>query len=622
MRILIYGYGRLGKILKQSLESLADVKVYSRSYREVNEKDFERFDFIFLTIPENAYPEVIEKIKNYAKDSIVVDCASTKEFSIPFLKKAGVKFISIHPLFGHNIYPEFSQIVILKDGLWNSDEVKPLYELLEKASFDLVYLSVAEHKELVTQLQTISHFVLLAFYNYFKDSKINTALSLGLRRLAERVFEQNWEVIYTIQSRGKEYRKRFLQYLLELDSKIDKEEEFRKLFHEVDTRISRALILNYCKLYNWPSNLTEARYYLDVIDKLIIDLVSLRLKVGKEVVAEIKKKENKPVYNPQAELRRLNKLLPYIKEKALNEFLSESLIRFLIEWTKLEEYKYVGSLVRVGVLGPIGSFSDEAALRLFGSRLGFIYYDKISRIVENVSNGSIDLGIIPIENILGGTVSETIDALIKYDVSIIAEYWHPINLQLVAKKEIPLEKIRRVYSHPQAIAQAGEFLNKYLSNAEIVFTKSTSEAINFLDDESAAIVSREAALLYGLKILRENIQDSKENKTRFIVISKRKLVTGDTTSLFFTTQDKPGALKEVLEIFYKFNINLRKLESRPDRRNLGKYIFYTEAERQLDDKVLEELKQKTDWFKILGSYREFRDPKEFLEIINRFHQSQ
>ncbi len=617
MRLLIYGYGRLGRTIKEALEGFAEIKVYSRSYKEVSEKEFSTFDYIFLAIPEKAYPEALVKIKENAPNALVIDAASTKERVIPLLKKFRLNYVSIHPLFGHLIFPEFSPIVVLKVGSWESEKAKKFYELLRKASFVLEFMDLEEHKERITKLQTISHFLLLAFIDYFKEEKTFTALALALRRLAERVLEQNPEVIFTIQQRGSKYREEFLNYLQELHLKLFDQSEFNKIFEKKSFELSRAYILNYAKLFDLPKTLNEARFYLDIIDKLILDLINLRLKIGKEVIAEEKRKKNLPIYNEKAELRRLNKMLRFANERNLNPLWTKNEINLLIQWTKEEEYAYLGTFYTIGVLGPIGSFSDEAALRLFGSRYPFVYFNKVSEIIRAVSEGEIDLGLVPIENVLGGTVSETIDALLKYDVKIIAEYWHPINLVLAAKKEMPLDKVERVLSHPQAISQASGFLERYLPRAEIVFTRSTSEAASLLRENDVAILSEEAAIINNLVILARNIQDNKENKTRFILVSKKGYDDGKVTALFFTTEDKPGALKEVLEVFSQHGVNLRKLESRPDRRNIGKYVFYVEAEAKLGNEVLDDLKGVTDWYKLLGSFVEINSPQETYQLLSK-----
>jgi chorismate mutase/prephenate dehydratase len=174
-----------------------------------------------------------------------------------------------------------------------------------------------------------------------------------------------------------------------------------------------------------------------------------------------------------------------------------------------------------------------------------------------------------------------------------------------------LKDIKVVYSHPQAIIQCQNFLKSYLSNAKIKYTNSTADAINLLDNKSAAITSETAAMLNDCVILKKGIQDSKLNKTKFYLISK-KPSDGNITALLFSVEDKPGALKKVLDIFYKYKINLRKLESRPDKQNIGRYIFVTEAEQRLDKKIIEKIKKQVIYFKNLGSFNPINDFKDLL----------
>ena len=153
-----------------------------------------------------------------------------------------------------------------------------------------------------------------------------------------------------------------------------------------------------------------------------------------------------------------------------------------------------------------------------------------------------------------------------------------------------------------------KFINNYLPNVEIRYTSSTSDAIRLLDKYSAAIASETAARLNKLYILRKGIQDITKNITRFYLIRKKGKgeKKGSVTALFFGVEDRPGALKDVLEVFYKRNINLRKLESRPARTKLGEYIFFVEAERNLNDEELIELRKVTTFYKIIGIFDEIK----------------
>ena len=250
-------------------------------------------------------------------------------------------------------------------------------------------------------------------------------------------------------------------------------------------------------------------------------------------------------------------------------------------------------------------------MKIFKSRNRLKYYDSIEDIFKAVDSEEVKYGLVPIENTYGGTVVQTLECLIKYNVYVVGEYTLDINHCLVSKRHMNLKDIKVVYSHPQAVIQCQNFLKSYLSNAKIKYTNSTADAINLLDNKSAAITSETAAMLNDCVILKKGIQDSKLNKTKFYLISK-KPSDGNITALLFSVEDKPGALKKVLDIFYKYKINLRKLESRPDKQNIGRYIFFTEAEQRLDKKIIEKIKKQVIYFKNLGSFNPINDFKDLL----------
>jgi chorismate mutase/prephenate dehydratase len=273
--------------------------------------------------------------------------------------------------------------------------------------------------------------------------------------------------------------------------------------------------------------------------------------------------------------------------------------------TKEEEYRVLGICKTLAVLGPAGSFSEEVALKLVGSRLPLKYCSTTDEIIRNVEEGNADYGLVPIENSVNGTVLPVLDALLKSNVEVFGETSLEVSHCLASKRNIPFREIKVVYSHPQAIAQCMGFINNYLPQAEIRYTSSTSDAISLLDENSAAIVSENAAKLHRLFLLKKRIQDvGGRNVTRFYIIRKRGSgdLKGGITSLFFGVEDRPGALKAVLEVFYRKNINMRKLESRPARTGLGDYIFFVEVEEDLSDEELAELRNVTTFCHVVGVF--------------------
>jgi len=278
--------------------------------------------------------------------------------------------------------------------------------------------------------------------------------------------------------------------------------------------------------------------------------------------------------------------------------------------------------MRIGILGPEGTFSETAAmLWLKGRRSGTIknaelrYYETIVDVSESIMRREVEYGIVPIENSLEGSVGETLDLLSsennEAEMRIVGEILVPIKICLLAKGSFA--PLRKVVSHPHALAQCKQFIRERLKvkGVEVKSVDSTAGAAKMAmeDGEVAALASEEAAKKYGLTILAENVQD-KESVTRFVALSSSDIETvptgKDKTSLLIYLMDRPGALYEVLGEFAQRGINLTKIESRPSKRALGDYMFHIDCEGHLEDEeikeALEGVKRKVAMLKVLGSY--------------------
>lgn len=264
----------------------------------------------------------------------------------------------------------------------------------------------------------------------------------------------------------------------------------------------------------------------------------------------------------------------------------------------------------IGLLGPEGTYSQKAANQLdINARLK--YFDDLEDVVESVLARDVDCGIVPIENSLEGSVGITLDALKEHDINITGEIIVPVSHCLLSKGS--MDDVKVILSHPQALAQCRKFIRTHFKYARTQTTGSTSHAAKLTSEfpEMAAIASRESAKHYGLNILADDIQDHKENFTRFIVLGKQMPApTGhDKTSIIVHLgHDKPGGLYDLLGEFASRNINLTKIESRPSKLGLGDYLFYIDMEgHQLDVHVrdaLEGIGKLADQIKIIGSYPE------------------
>lgn len=264
----------------------------------------------------------------------------------------------------------------------------------------------------------------------------------------------------------------------------------------------------------------------------------------------------------------------------------------------------------VAFQGVRGAFSEKAALGMLGPDIRLFPCPTLAQVFRAVEEKEADTGLVPIENSLGGSIVDTYDLLLARGLSIVGETALPVVQCLMTLPGTRLSGIRRVYSHPQAIAQCERFLRG--RGWEIHAVYDTAGAAKLISEQKledgAAIASAHAAPLYGLKLEREGIQDSKLNVTRFVQIARKSVAaTGrDRTSIVFATRDVPGALWKSLSIFAIRDINLKKLESRPSKKRVWNYVFYVDLEGHASEgavaKALEHLREISHYVKVLGSY--------------------
>ena len=268
---------------------------------------------------------------------------------------------------------------------------------------------------------------------------------------------------------------------------------------------------------------------------------------------------------------------------------------------------------RVGYLGPKGTFSHEALKKYIGQEECIsIDFASIPEIFMAFAQDILDEAVVPMENSIEGAVSATMDMISQgTGLMIKAEIIIPVRACLLAKNGADISGIRYVLSHPQPLGQCRMFLSSRMPHALTKVASSTTAAAEEVAagcGDSAAIASKTAAEVYGLEVLKEDIQDYDNNFTRFIVISKSDAArTGnDKTSIVFSTEDKPGSLYRVLDIFNLWDINMTRIESRPAKNKLGRYVFFVDIEGHREDEALRDaltmVKRKTSFLRILGSY--------------------
>jgi prephenate dehydratase len=268
--------------------------------------------------------------------------------------------------------------------------------------------------------------------------------------------------------------------------------------------------------------------------------------------------------------------------------------------------------LRVAFQGERGAYSEAAAVTFFGDSVQPIPHNDFDSVFDAVTNNQADRGVLPVENSLAGSIHRNYDLLLRYELSIVGEVQIPIAHQLIALPGVTLADVKKVYSHPQALAQCEQSLNKLLPQAERVVTYDTAGSIKMLKEENitdgAGLASQRAADIYGANILQPNMQDDAENYTRFVVVAREPIVPeGEAkTSIVFSIKNQPGSLFKGLAVFALRDIDLTKIESRPLQGKRWQYLFYIDFAGSQDEEhcrnALNHLQEITTFFKLLGSY--------------------
>ncbi len=352
-------------------------------------------------------------------------------------------------------------------------------------------------------------------------------------------------------------------------------------------------------------SIEELRKQIDEVDARIVELIGERIQIAQEI-GKGKKKERKLIEDREREFRVLEHVKKLAREKKLNVSQEdiENIYKRIITACKGIQG------VEVAFQGEIGAYSEEAAFQFFGSSTPVRPRETLEEVFKIVEEGEVPFGVIPVENSLEGSISRSYDLMLDSNLKVCGETEVRVIHCLIGTPEATLDSIKKIYSHPQALAQCRNFL-KHL-NAELVPTYDTAGSVKMLKErgtaDSAAIASARAAHIYGMKIITQEIEDNPNNFTRFFVLSKEDSPpTGnDKTSIVFSTKDKPGALYDSLKEFAGRKINLTKLESRPTRQKPWQYNFYLDFDGHRQDKPASEALAALDnaslFVKVLGSY--------------------
>lgn len=354
-------------------------------------------------------------------------------------------------------------------------------------------------------------------------------------------------------------------------------------------------------------SLDKLREQMRKKDREIIRLLNERSQISVRI-GQVKGQTGQEVYNPAQEARVLN-YLQELNDGPLSGRQVTAIFREIISASR-----DLQKPTNIAYLGPEASFSHLAARLHFGTSSCFLPQAGISRVFDEVEKNAVEWGVVPVENSLEGSVNVTLDRLVLTGLKIQAEMYLRISQCLISSSK-SMKGIKKVYSHPQALAQCQGWLRSHLPNAVLGEMESTAAAAQIVRGRktAAAIGSALAASTYGLNRLAEGIEDNPSNTTRFLVIGRGEgTSTGDDkTSIIFATPDSPGALHRALDSFAKRKINLTKIESHPVKGRMWEYLFFVDLVGHIHEKAtkscLAELKDKTVFLKILGSYPRAKD---------------
>lgn len=355
--------------------------------------------------------------------------------------------------------------------------------------------------------------------------------------------------------------------------------------------------------------LNEIRKEIDTVDHELLQILNRRAALSREV-GRIKQDNSGTILRPLRERELLDNLASDNPGDLPEEHLRAIWREILSSSRSLQRPQ------NVAYLGPEGTFSYFAGLEYLGRSAKFHPCRDITQIFEDVTSGHCELGVVPLENSLLGTVGVSFDLFLKHNVEIEAELYSRISHCLLSNSA-SLSEIKKVYSHSQPLAQCGAWLRTHLPNAALIPVESTAAAARKAAEETgaAAIGNCRLSAMLGMDILARGIEDEQGNWTRFVIIGpargkesagQRNAKKGEKTSLLFTLLDKPGTLARVLELLAENQVNMRKLESRPLRGQPWRYVFFCDVESDLNNpkfaSLLEELAQNCTSFRILGSY--------------------
>ena len=360
-----------------------------------------------------------------------------------------------------------------------------------------------------------------------------------------------------------------------------------------------------------PAAIEDLRGRIDAVDRELHTLLNERARLARAVgVSKGKQGRLVDFDRPEREAQVLRMALERnAKARATGALRDDEVVRLFREI--MSACLAQEEPLKVGFLGPEGTFSQAAVYKHFGHSARALALGSIDEVFHEVEAGNADFGVVPIENSTEGSVNHTLDRFLSSPLRICGEVELRIRQNLMGRMR-SIADVKRVCSHPQSLAQCREWLNEHLPDAERVPASSNAEAARRARDErgTAAIAGLTAAEVYGLEVLAADIEDRPDNTTRFLVVGKRSFGPSgkDRTTLLVSTghTEAPGALHRLLEPLARNRVSLTRIESRPSQRRKWDYVFFIDLEGHAEDppvaRALARLKDRASLFRVLGSY--------------------
>ena len=547
---IIGGKGRMGNWFKIFFENQGLKVIISDKNTVLTNKDVaRRADIVMVSVPISEVAAVVQEIRGVIrKNSLLTDITSLKAIPLQEMSKAKSDVLGMHPLFGPLTSSLKNQNIVFcrkKDNQY----VFFLKKLFQQNGAKIIEISPEKHDKQVAYLQALLHF-----------SNINFAYFLAFKRFKSIPYFLT--PVFKIQNL-------VLARILAQNPQLYAEIE---MFNPYFPKICREYANEVKKLQKIieEKNVNEFKKRFDLARAYLKNY----LKVGESKSIEVLKiLDRQPIQLQWSEIKKIN-----IKR------------------------------AKIGFLGPVGTFSWLAAKKAFPLAKSLSPFSVINEIFEAVVKKEVDLGVVPIENTVGGLVSETVYALIEYPIYVIDSFKIPIEHCLASWGD-NLKNIKIIKSHPQAFAQCKKWLS---AHHQIILESSSSTVAPVFEDRSphiGFILPCLTAKNFKLNILAKNIQDISENFTRFFVISSdlklyRNKQKNKNTILFLAVYDRVGILRDILNVFADRNINLSALHSIPTPFSSWDYLFFLEVEKSYFDKdfkeILKDLEKYCPYVRIIG----------------------